>query len=140
MAGDTRVTGGGAFGHTKKIHRIGTLSIAGFCGHAFMGLLVIDWLRTKRNPGVLQKVIPADERDSVDVMELTPGGIILWNGWGIPLRLEEKHWAIGSGHRAALTAMNDGATAREAVLAALVNDEASGPPVQVEYLKPKRKR
>lgn len=136
MAADTRVTDSGPYGHTFKIQRIGTLSIAGMCGDAYLGLVVLEWLKSKRNPAVLQKTIPADHRYEVEVVELYPGGIQLWNGWGHALRINDTTWAVGSGAMAALAQMNAGATAVDAVKAAIGLDEASGLPIQVEYLKP----
>ncbi len=141
MAADTLVTCGGPYTHMNKIQRIGTVSIAGICGEAFLGAILLDWLRTKRNPAMLHKIIPPDSRDSADVIELTPGGIVLWNGWGVPLRLLDKQYAIGSGAMAAMSAMLNGDSAEQAVRMATRMDEYSGLPIQVERLKPpKRKR
>lgn len=139
MAADTRVTDNGPFWHENKIFRVGS-SLWGTSGHGSLVLVMLDWLRTARNRSVLYKLIPEAYRDDIRLMELKAGGISLWDGWGAEMKIHEKTWAIGSGGMAAMSAMLNGDTAEQAVKMACRLDECSGPGIQVEYLKPKRKR
>lgn len=139
MAADTRVTDAGPFWHEDKIFRVGS-SLFGTAGHGSLCLVLLDWLRTPRNRDRLYKQIPPEYRDDVRLLELNPGGLVIWDGWGAACRLHDKMFAIGSGAPAALAAMRGGDTAEQAVKVAIGCDEASGPPVQVLSLKPKRKR
>lgn len=142
MAGDQRMTDAGPFGHTLKIQRIG-LSLFGMCGEAHRCHVLLEWLKTpqRNRPQLYKAFADEDGRYAIELMEISPGGIFLWNGWGVPLPILDKHWAIGSGAMAAMAAMKAGHDPEEAVRIAAQLDEATGPPIQVEYLKqPKRKR
>ena len=139
MAADTRVTSGGPLCHEDKIARIG-VSLYGMAGHATLAIVLLDWLRTARNRQQLYKLIPENYRDEVAIMELSPSGISLWDGWGAARKLNDQDYAIGSGSMTALGLLRKGDGLREAVAGAIGLDECSGPPIQVEYLKPPRKR
>ena len=136
IAADTRVTTGSSFYHAPKLFRIGT-SIIGTAGDGFACLAFVEWFRSpRRNPHVLQKIFQDHDRDSIWIVELNPGGILFWNGWGYPERILDDFFAVGSGGQAALEAMRHGLTPEEAVLRATAHDECSGAPVQVEWLLP----
>ncbi len=142
MAADTRVSTEGAHYHANKIFRLGS-SLFGTAGHGDMGLVLIDWLRTARNRMTLYKQLGEYERSEVIVMELNPGGIYLWTGWGVPERLNDSRYAIGSGSLAALQALDAGQSPEDAVRGATRYDQYTGEPIQVEWLLPpelKRKR
>lgn len=140
MAADTRCTGPGPMRHETKIYRVG-ISLFGLAGHASLGFVLLDWLRSPRNRDRLYKLIPAEYRDEVEIIELNPGGIVIWDGWGAGCRLNDDDYAIGSGGMSALAALRSGADLRASVRMAVGLDECSGEPIQVEYLKPtKRKR
>ena len=135
MAADTRVSTGGAHYHANKIFRIGC-SLFGTAGDGDMGLVMIDWLRTARNRQRLYKEWADYERSEVWLVELNPGGIYLWTGWGVPERLNEERFAIGSGQLAALQALDSGLSPEDAVRSSIRYDQYSGEPLQVEYLLP----
>jgi len=142
MAADTRVSTGGAHYHANKIFRIG-VSLFGTAGDGDMGLVMIDWLKTARNKQQLYKLLGDYERSEVWLIELNPGGIHLWTGWGVAERLNEDRYAIGTGQLAALQAMDAGASPEDAVRGATRYDQYTGEPLQVEWLLPpelKRKR
>lgn len=140
MAADERITDAGPFAHFTKIERIG-VSLFGVCGEVHRARVMLEWLRTNRNRQQLYKQFyDESERYSFELVELNPGGIYLWSGWGVPVRLNDKFWASGSGAMAAMAVMKMGHSPEDAVKMACQLDEASGPPVQVEYLKQKRKR
>ena len=150
MAGDTRVsTEGGAFFHSSKIFRIGN-SLFGLCGDAVMGLVMVEWLKTaQRSRNALYKQWTENtERYACELLELRaePYGASLhiWDGWGVPMKLNEKRWAIGSGQVGALAALDGGADLQEAIKRAANYDQYSGAPIQLEMLqvvsRKKRKR
>jgi ATP-dependent protease HslVU (ClpYQ) peptidase subunit len=145
MAADTRVSTGGAHYHANKIFRIGT-SLFGTAGDGDMGLVMVDWLKTARNRNVLYKQLADYERSEVWLIELNPGGICLWTGWGVQERINDERYAIGSGQLAALAALDSGKDPESAVMGATHYDQYSGAPIQVEWLLPpelktrKRKR
>ena len=135
MAADTRVSTGGAHYHANKIFRLGS-SLFGTAGDGDMGLVMIDWLRTARNRQTLYKQWADYDRNEVWLIELNPGGICLWTGWGVQERINDKRYAIGTGQLAALKGMDKDETPEEAVRGAIDYDQYSGAPVQVEYLLP----
>ena len=136
MAADTRVVTGGSYYHAPKIFRIGT-SILGTAGDGFPCLAFVDWFRSpQRKPLVLHRIFNDYDRDSIWIVELNPGGIHFWNGWGYAEKILDEFFAVGSGGQAALEAMRHGLTPEEAVARATTHDENTGAPVQVEYLLP----
>lgn len=142
MAADTRVSTGGAHYHANKIFRIGT-SLFGTAGDGDMGLVMVEWLRTARNRQTLYKQWADYDRNEVWLLELNPGGIYLWTGWGIQERINETRFAIGSGQLAALKGLDKGESPEDAVRGAISYDQYTGEPLQVEWLLPpelKRKR
>jgi hypothetical protein len=130
----------------KKLHRIGD-SVFGFSGDVMLALLMVEWLKGKRVRAQLHRVIPDLHRDSVDLLELSPEGLHVWNGWGVRTPLLDTCYAIGSGAMPALTAMKMGNAPEQAIHQSPPLDECSGflSTPEVEYLLPpelvrKRKR
>jgi hypothetical protein len=147
MAADTRVSfeSGGHYPATK-IFRIGE-SLFGTAGDGFMCLLMVEWLKGPRNMKArlnLYKQFGEYDRDLVEIIELNATGLYLWTGWGLPEKILADRAAVGSGAKAALTAMSKGDSPEAAVTAAIEHDIYTAAPVQVEYLLPpeltKRKR
>lgn len=142
MAADQRVTGDGPLCHIQKIHRIGN-SIFGLAGDVNLALAVIRWLGTKRDVAHLYKLIPESFRNDLDILELSPTGLAVWNGWGVQVPLLDRYYAIGSGSMSAMQGMKRGLIPENAVDETFSLDECSGGKVQVEWLLPpelKRKR
>lgn len=142
MAADQRCTGGGPICHVQKLHRIGH-SIFGIAGDAVIGVIIIEWLRGRRNPLQLYRLVPESHRTDVDILELSPEGLAYWNGWGVRMPLLDASFAIGSGALPALQALRLGKSPEEAVALVPPLDECSGvlSSVAVEKLiKPRRKR
>lgn len=141
MAADQRITSGGPVCHSRKLFRIGA-SVFGYCGDAYLAQHVIRWLASQRHPAQLYKLIPESHRDDIDVLELSPEGLALWNGWGVRMDLLDTSYAVGSGAMSALQALRLGKSPLEAVALTFPLDEASGGNAEIEtlVLKPKRKR
>lgn len=142
MAADTRVSDewSGLAYPAAKIFRVGT-SLFGTAGHGTMCLVMIEWLKTvARNRSALYKQWNDYEREQISILEINPGGIFLWDGWGVPERVLADRWAVGSGAKAALVALDHGKSPLEAVEVAANYDIFTHGEFQVEYLKQRRKR
>lgn len=139
MSADSAVVNSGPLYHTDKIFRVG-LSLLGTAGDGYMSLAFVEWFKSKRNMHTLHKMIPLDHRHEISIVELKPGGIYLWNGWGLPERIHEKFYAIGSGSMAAIAELARGSDTAEAVRAATRWDENSDAPIQTVLLKPPRRK
>lgn len=140
MAADTRMTEDGQpMVNVDKIYRIGN-SILGICGDAMMARYFVEWFGSpRRNPRALQAAL--DEREyfsEFTVLELNPGGLYMWDGWGVPLRVRDKFTAMGSGASAAMTYMREHRKSVrapiKAVQAAIGVDHYSGGRVVYEEL------
>ena len=144
MSADTRVVNAGPMYPADKIFRIGD-SLFGTAGDAFMSLVFLEWLNTKRDKAEIRKTFEHQDKDAFVVIELGPEGIKLWNGWGVPEKLHCPHYAIGSGAMSAQHAMNRGDDPEDAIKASMELDEATGGEIQTMHLippelKPRRKR
>lgn len=138
MAADSRVTGDGPMYPTEKIFRIRG-SLFGTAGDGFMGLALLEWLKTKRRDRkalyeMWDKTTLGIEDADVLFIELSPKGIFLWNCWGIAEPVRRPSYAIGSGAMAAVAAMET-KSPEDAIRTALNYDEFSGPPIQVVPLR-----
>lgn len=144
MAADRRVTGPLSFYHADKIFRVGH-SLFGTAGAGMQCLAFIEWVKGRRNPLQLHKLMGDYDREGIMVLELNPFGCFIWDGWGFPERILDPYVAVGTGGQAALEALRHGVSAEEAVKRAMTHDECTGGEVQVCYLdepqiKPKRTR
>jgi ATP-dependent protease HslVU (ClpYQ) peptidase subunit len=144
MAADQRITSGNAPARARKIRRIGDSLYAG-AGNTSVICVFLDWLDApKKDPMRLYRLIPEDSRHEFEVLELSPQGLALWDGWGVRIPILDKFYAIGSGGLSAMQAMKRGLPPEEAVGETFSLDECSGGTVETEYLLPpelrKRKR
>lgn len=136
MAADTRVSFESApFYSATKIFRVGE-SLFGTSGDGMMCLVMVEWLKTTRNRMNLYKQWADYERDAIAVLELSPKGLFLWDGWGVPEKILSDRYAIGSGAQAAIKGLDRKESPEEAVKGALEYDQYTGAPIQVEYLLP----
>lgn len=135
MAADTRVSNEGVHWHANKIFRIGD-SLFGTAGDGFMCLVMIQWLKGPRSRQALYKQWADYERSNLWLLELNKDGLFVWDGWGVPEKLNEKRFAIGSGQQAAMKGLDSGESPEDAVKGAINYDQYSGEPLQVEYLLP----
>lgn len=143
MAADQRVTSGNAPARMRKIRRIGESLYAG-AGNTSVITVFLNWLDApKRDALRLYRLIPEDCRHEFEVLELSPTGLALWDGWGVRIPILDKFYAIGTGGQSAMQAIKRGLPPEEAVSESLSLDECSGGTVEVEYLLPpelRRKR
>lgn len=144
MAADQRLTSGSPPARTRKIRRIGD-SLYGGAGNWSLVVLFLDWFQLpKRDVMRLHRLIPEDSRHEFEVLELSPDGLAIWDGWGAKIILLDKFYAIGSGGMSAMQGIKRGLSPEESVGETFSLDESSGGTVEVEYLLPpelrKRKR
>lgn len=145
IAADQRMTSGNAPARIHKIRRIKDSLYAG-AGNVSLAVVFLDWLAApKQDPMRLYRMIPEDCRHEFEVLELSPDGLALWDGWGVRVPLLDKFYAIGSGGLSAMQAMKRGLSPEESVSETFSIDECSGGTVETEYLLPpelrtKRKR
>jgi hypothetical protein len=140
IAADQRVTSGNPVARMKKIRRIRDSLYAG-AGHISLIVLFLDWLENpKRDVMRLHRMIPEDSRHEFEVLELSPNGLALWDGWGVRVPILDKTYAIGSGCMSAAQAMKRGCTPEEAISETFSLDESSGGSVDTEWLLPQELR
>lgn len=144
ISADQRMTSGNAPARMRKIRRIGECIYAG-AGNVDLIFVFLAWLDApKKDPLRLYRLVPEDYRSEFEILELSPQGLALWNGWGVKVPLLDKYYAIGSGNLSAMQAMKRGLPPDEAVSETFSLDECSGGTVESEYLLPpelrKRKR
>jgi hypothetical protein len=129
MAADQRATDDGPMCHDKKLRYIGD-SIFGMAGDCHAAMVVLRWLETaKRDPKVLYEMFGEKDiswRYELVLLELSPTGLALWNGWGISLPILDDSYAIGTGAHAALAALDSGATPEACIQQAAKRDQYSG--------------
>ena len=135
MAADERVTSGEPLFPTTKIFRIKG-SLFGFCGDLHRCHVMLEWLKGKRDRLELFKLFhQEDGRYELELLELNKSGLSLWNGWGVPIPIHADFYAVGSGGMAAVVSMKKHNDPIQAVKDAMDFDEATGPPIRVEYLR-----
>ena len=104
----------------SKLHRLNDGSIVGYCGSPDDFVAIHKWLNGK-------DVEP--DFSSTTVLRLTKSSLLKYDAQ-IPLKLNKKKYiAIGTGMPIALGALYAGATAIEAVKAAIAHDSKSRGPV-----------
>lgn len=123
MAADEMICGDGPICHTSKLRRVGN-SVFGYAGDAFMALTWFEWFTSpRRSPQTLHKLLGDEDRAAVAILELNPSGLVLWNGWGVPMPIRDRFYSIGAGAGMAIQAMEMGASPVDAVRAAAKYDE-----------------
>ena len=108
---------------TKKIYRLKNGGVVGFCGALEDAINAIKWL----NGDEVEKLNFAE----VTLLVATKSGKLLKYDSASPLTLKRStpYISIGTGHQIALGAMFAGATAVEAIKAAIEHDSHTQGPV-----------
>lgn len=123
LAADTLVSGGGVrLGYVTKVRKLGSVLAAGAGTMSFVqGFL--DWFAAGMEGD------PPETGGEFEGLIIHDGRVVTWNdGWD---SLAAPFYAIGSGKYQALGAMAAGATAEEAVRAAILTDCYSGGPIDI---------
>jgi hypothetical protein len=134
MAGDTRLTGD-VIASVQKIRRFGT-RIIGCAGDMVCITVFWDWAAA----GFPQKRKPVMPEGSFDALELDESGLWAWDRALCRYPYRDAYHAIGAGAMAAKTAMLLGKTPEESIAIAAAFSESTGGDVQVEMLKPKKRK
>jgi hypothetical protein len=99
-----------------------------------------DWKDCLKFHNAVENGTDIDDDWDVDVIELRPDGIYVYDG-GMPAKIKNDFYAIGSGSGYAIAAMHLGLSPAEAVALAAIYDPATGGEIEVWKLpdeKPKR--
>lgn len=125
LAADSLGTAGGyRDGHCVKIRRIGRLLVGG-CGNGAICEQFVDWVKKGMNGAS-----PWTGTEAGNSLVICPDGTLLMFGQSGPWRSSSDFYALGSGELLALGAMAHGATAHQAVEAAIRFDCHSGGPIR----------
>lgn len=96
---------------------------------------MLQWLRDGADPAKFPAAQKTD--DSVDVIQITPGGAIRkYEKTPYPMTFEDKTFAIGCGRDFAIAAMSCGCDARRAVEVACEHDAGCGMGIDTLTLEP----
>ncbi len=130
MAADSQISfEDGAKGNIKKLFRVNG-DLIGFCGETDDGLAFVDWYKNKTEPARVSK--------DFEALVLTGKGIFLYYKSLVPIRIESKFHAIGSGRKVALGFMEARSDPKKAVRAAAKHDDGTSSHVRSLQIK-KRK-
>ena len=127
MASDSRITDGIGISRGEKLFRkkVGKRTcIIGICGDLYAAMLFVDWY------GSDDKVL----RDQLIQLDDDPFEVMIWDGKRLvtanricrPIHVIEPYHAIGSGGPHAITAMDCGKTASQAIQFAARRDSNTG--------------
>jgi 20S proteasome alpha/beta subunit len=106
----------------RKLYRLKDGSVVGFCGSINDALNIIRWLNNEE----VEKV----KFEETTILVATPKGKVLMYDDKVPVLLKHTPYvAIGTGASVALGALYHGATAVEAVKAAIYHDSKSRGPI-----------
>lgn len=148
IAADSRTTieteGGGArmFLCEKLFRKAVTIDgvlqevIVATAGESSPGMVFLDWFGTGKEPP--DRLI--DGEADFTCLVLQQDGLYEYDAWCRGIKIEDEFYAIGSGAKAALGAMQMGASAARAVEVACKIDPYSGPPITSMRLKPNAKQ
>ena len=124
IASDRQCSSGGIITKCRKLFKVGHYAI-GTSGNLSVGMLFCQWWADGR-----REDCPLDESTYALVMDINTGVCEIWEHPGVGIPIEEDFSAIGSGAAVAYGALHTGATAREAVTAAIKWDDSTGIGVQ----------
>lgn len=100
------------------------------CGTLGIGLAMIKWIESGSSDDCPIAGLSDDDSTEIFEMDLITGKAQLWEASPVPLPIEDKMAAKGTGAGLAIGAMAMGATPTEAITVASKWDEATGMGVQ----------
>jgi ATP-dependent protease HslVU (ClpYQ) peptidase subunit len=107
---------------TKKLHRLKNGCVAGFAGAVNDALTILRWMDGDETE--------KPKFDEVTMLVASPTGRVLKYDAPKPISIKRpKYISIGTGYQVALGALHQGATAYEAVKAAIEHDAHSRGPI-----------
>jgi ATP-dependent protease HslVU (ClpYQ) peptidase subunit len=132
LAGDTLLSYGPTQmpGHFRKVHKLGNGALYGFAGSAEVGEIMRRRLiNIGQNDGILEDATDL-KGEPFEAILVQPDGETFFFENRTWCRLEFPYVAMGSGKEHAMGAMHVGASAKQAVKAAITLDSATGGKVQ----------
>jgi len=130
IAADTRCSTDGWMVNVSKL-RTGPNSAFGAAG---------EWEQILKFYAALEQKSELPSDCDVDVLEIRPDGLYLYNGSLLCYLIKEKFWAIGTGANYAIAAMHLGKDPVEAIRIASIYDPGTGGDVEkMEILNAKTK-
>ena len=120
LCADKKASQGGSAYTTTKLYRSKSHALA-FAGDLGIGIAFATWFNGDR-----EGECPLNKHTDALVMDLETGKCDMWDDAAVPIPIEDKFAAIGSGQDLAVGAMAFGATAIEAVECASAWDNSSG--------------
>lgn len=133
LAADRAISGAGHIGSTRKVFRRKLDgALVGWCGTVSVCQRWVDWFLTGERGAAPN--LGTDEDSSSVVLVVRPNGDVEQHDRYGRAVYEAPYYAIGSGGDYALGAMAFGATARQAVAAAMKHDHMTGSGVQYVFL------
>lgn len=127
LAADTGVTAGRSrLGNVAKIARREDGALAAVCGGAAFGFAFLTWFRDRSLSPAAPPPELKEDKDSMDAAAIfyPDGSIELFEPQG-RFPVEAPYFARGSGRPEALGAMHHGASAEEAIRAAMAHDDST---------------
>lgn len=123
LAADRLMNHGNGKLEITKIHRVGA-SLVGICGYMPEALEMLEWYRAGASLSAFPAQCRAQDRGA-SLLVVKATGVYLFDHSPVPLRLEDKKVAIGSGGDFARAAMWCGKGACEAVEVATFFDPST---------------
>lgn len=127
MASDSRYTDAVGITRGPKIFRTKTGKkevLIGICGDAYAAMMFVDYYGSGDKE--LHKVLVDMTDDNFEVLIWDGKKLWIANRYCRPLELEEPYYAIGSGAQHAITALDCGKSATQAVQMAAKRDSSTG--------------
>lgn len=130
MASDSRMTTGLGVSKMTKLYRVKVGKrkkeyLLGICGDVYAAMVFVDWFG-KQDDKDLHKLLTGMTDDDFEVMIWDGKKLSTANRFCRVTEVEEGYYAVGSGSPHAITAMDCGKSAAQAIQMAIKRDPYSG--------------
>lgn len=133
LAADRRADSGGLIRTITKIFRHNDCLLA-ITGEICLGSELCAWFRNGADPEKYPAAVKS-ATDGTRLIVVDSGGLMIYEGSGYPVRIEDRFSAFGSGREFATAAMYLGETAQKAVEVAMALSTGCGNGVDTLTLK-----
>lgn len=124
LAADKRTTNSGLVRTVTKLFRANGFMVA-VCGDLSQGLEMVEWISRGADPATLPASQRGENWSSIVTID-SSGGVRLYEQGAISFKVEDKHFACGSGRDYAMAAMHLGCDAAGAIGVATALDCFTG--------------
>lgn len=124
LAADRQVTNTDLASQLKKIFKLSSTCFVAFCGDIGPGLMMVEWYRN----GAKREEFPENQKtnDWARLIVVENGELFIYEQYPVKIPIPDKYIAYGSGRDYAMGAMHHGASAIEAVDAAIAHCTTCG--------------